>query len=308
MPHLSRRRKNSTGGGLDLHQTPEHGTTVDRMADTPLPEPESERLAALVGQGSLRLTYGLLYRRRSHPPTEKEITFFLQTASAETPFGQLIRSLREYFDVAATPLDGEVRYQLTGWAGTRSKSEQVPISPRLRVQALARGRCSLCGKAPGQHGVVLEVDLRVPPEWGGTNDPENLWALCETCHVGWLQHLQTYAPYADKISRAASYAEPQRRIGELLKAFDGGWVPSELIGIVASAKEYQEDFQRRIRDLRFLGWDIKQQKRYNEGARVRSYYRLVRSAPWPDSIRTAIATEERARKAKKQASSASSTQ
>lgn len=39
--------------------------TVPVMADTPLPGPESERLAALVGGGSLRLVYGLLYRLRS---------------------------------------------------------------------------------------------------------------------------------------------------------------------------------------------------------------------------------------------------
>jgi hypothetical protein len=266
------------------------------MADTPLPEPESERLAALVGNGSLRLAYGLLYRRQSRPPTEEEITFFLRTASAATPFSQVLRGLREYFDVAELAIDGQRRYRLLGWAGTRSKSELVPISPRLRVQALARGGCSLCGRTPGQHGVVLKVSLRVPPDWGGTNDPENLWALCEECHSGWRQHLQTYAPYAEKISRAANHPEPQRRIGELLKAFEGAWVPSDLIGIVASAKEYQEDYQRRIRDLRFLGWDYKQEKRYNEGARVKVYYRLVRSAPWPDNIRAAIAAEERRRK------------
>lgn len=77
-----------------------------------------------------------------------------------------------------------------------------------------------------------------------------------------------------------------------MKAFEGGWVPSDVIGIVASAKEYQDDYQRRIRDLRFLGWDYEQQKRYDEGARVRVYYRLVRAKPWPDNIRAAITAEE----------------
>jgi hypothetical protein len=90
--------------------------------------------------------------------------------------------------------------------------------------------------------------------------------------------------------------EPQRRIGELLKAFKGDWVSSELIGVIASAREYQEDFQRRIRDLRYLGWKIEQQKRYHEGARVKSYYRLVYAAPWPDNIRAAIVVEENRRR------------
>lgn len=67
--------------------------TVPVMADTPPPGPESERLAAVVGGGSLRLVYGLLYRRRDHPPTAKEIAFFLQTASADAPVSAVMRDL-----------------------------------------------------------------------------------------------------------------------------------------------------------------------------------------------------------------------
>jgi len=270
------------------------------MADTPLPRPESERLAALVGGGSLRLAYGLLYRRQDHPPTEDEITLFLQMASADAPVDKVLRGLREYFEITTVILDGQERYKLRGWAGTRPLTNLVPISSRLKVQALASGRCALCGKTPTRHKVVLEVDLRVPVDWGGTNDPENLWALCEDCHQGWRQYLQTYAPYAEQISHAASFDEPQRRIGELLIAFAGNWVPSDLIGIVASAKDYQEDYQRRIRDLRFRGWQYQQQKRHHEGVRVKSYYRLINAEPWPDNIRAAISAEEKRRKMAKQ--------
>jgi hypothetical protein len=158
------------------------------------------------------------------------------------------------------------------------------------------GRCAMCGRTPAEHAVALEVGFKIPPEWGGANDPENLWPLCQDCSGGRRQYLQTFAPYANQISRAASFDEPQRRIGELLKAFDGDWVPSELIGVVASARDYQEDFQRRIRDLRYLGWKIEQQKRYHEGPRVKSYYRLVHAVPWPENIRTAIVAEEKRRR------------
>ena len=103
--------------------------------------------------------------------------------------------------------------------------------------------------------MVLTVDLRVPPDWGGTTDPQNLQPLREGCQDGKRQYLQTYATYAEQIRHAASFDEPQRRIGELLKALGGERVPTDLIGIVASAKEYQEDYQRRIRDLRYLGWE-----------------------------------------------------
>jgi hypothetical protein len=266
------------------------------MGDTPLPRPESERLAALVSEGSLRLVYGLLYRRREHPPTAAEISAFLQAAFADTSVSEVVRGLREYFDIAVVSIDEHERYQLRGWVGIRPVRTLVPISSRLRAQALASGRCGMCGKTPVTHGVVLEASLRIPPEWGGANDPENLWPLCQDCYKGRREYLRTFAPYEGQISHAASLDEPQRRIGELLKAFEGDWVPSELIGVVASAKEYQEDYQRRIRDLRYLGWDIKQQKRYHEGARVKSYYRLVRAVPWPDNIRVAIADEEKRRR------------
>lgn len=258
------------------------------MTDMPLPPPESERLAALIGGGSLRLAYGLLYRRRGHPPTADEIGFFLRTASAEARVDQVLRGLRKYFEIATVRLDGSERYELRGWAGSRPLAELMPLSPRLRAQALAPGRCAMCGRTPLRHAVVLKVDLRVPPEWGGINDPENLWPLCEECRDGRQQYLQTYAPYAEQIAHASRFDEPQRRIGELFKALAGEWISSDLIGIVASAKEYQEDYQRRIRELRDLGWEYQKKRRYDEGARVKVYYRLIHAAPWPENIRAAI--------------------
>jgi hypothetical protein len=271
------------------------------MADTPLPEPESEQLAALLGGGSLRLVYGLLHRRRSNPPTADEIRFFLQASAVEDgSVDTALEGLRDYFAIAAITLDGTTRYQLHGWAGSRPAAQALPIGSRLRAQVLAPARCAQCGRTPLRHGVVLDVDWRVPTDWGGTNDPENLQPLCEECRDGKRQYLQTYAAFSEQISRAASCDEPQRRIGELLRALKDEWVPSDLIGIVASAKEYQEDYQRRLRDLRFLGWDYEKSKRYHEGARVKVYYRLLHAAPWPPNIRAAITAEEdRRRRAKR---------
>lgn len=270
------------------------------MVDIPLPGPESERLAVLVGDGSLRLVYGLLYRRRANPPSANEISYFLQASSVDRPVGNALRELGEYFKIGTAVVDDELRYRLEGWAGLMPARSLAPISPRLRAETLTPGLCEMCGRTPSQHGVVLSVDLKFPPEWGGTNDRINLWALCEECTDGRRQFLEAYAPYAEQISRATAFEEPHRRIGELLKAFQGRPVPSDLIGIVASAKEYQEDFQRRIRELRSLGWEIQASRRYHEGVRVRVYYRLLHYKPWPDNIREAInAAEPRNKKTRK---------
>ena len=51
---------------------------------------------------------------------------------------------------------------------------------RLRKLVLARDgwRCRSCGR-PG----ALEVDHRVPLRRGGTDHPDNLQALCRSCHI-----------------------------------------------------------------------------------------------------------------------------
>lgn len=149
----------------------------------------------------------------------------------------------------------------------------------------------MCGRTPLTDKVRLVVDHKLPRAWGGTNDLENLQPLCEDCNGGKKDHFKTFDRYTDQIRQAATHDEPQRRIGELLLAFGPGvWIPSDLIGAVASAKEFQDDWQRRLRDLRYIGWDYSHRNQ-RENGRVRSYYRLTRSAPWPPDIIGAIKVE-----------------
>lgn len=173
------------------------------------------------------------------------------------------------------------------------------ISLRVRAQVLAPQICARCGASPLKDAVKLVVDHKLPQKWGGTHDIENLQPLCEDCNSGKKDYFKAFDQYSDKIRQAAHYAEPQRRIGELLLAFGTDeWVPGELLEVVASAKEYQRDWERRLRDLRFLGWDYKYRNRKNNG-RVHTSYRLTRSADWPQDIRAALKQEEAHRKAAK---------
>jgi 5-methylcytosine-specific restriction endonuclease McrA len=273
--------------------------TVAAVAETlPLPEPDSEELAALLGTGTQRLLYGFLYRRRSNPPTMVELRLFAADALGEdqSQTDRRVRELRRHFDIEAERIDGEYRYVLRGWAANRQDAG-AEISLRRRAEVLASQRCAQCGRTPAEDGVKLVVDHKIPRSWGGSNEPENLQPLCEECNAGKRDYFQSFEQHADKIRAAINYDEPQRRIGELLKAFDMQWVRTDLLFIVASAKDFQEDWQRRLRDLRFLGWEIEHQKRYNEGARVWTYYRATKWAPWPENIRAAITAEEARRRA-----------
>lgn len=272
------------------------------MAEIPLlPEPDSEQLASLLGSSTQRLLYGLLYRRRHNPPTMVELRLFARDALGEdqSQIDRRVRELRRYFDIPAIQARGEHRYVLQGWSSTRPASAADALSLRRKAEVLRPGRCAQCGKTPLDDHVKLVVDHKVPQSWGGGNEPENLQPLCEECNAGKRDYFASFEAHAEKIRAAVAYEEPQKRIGELLRAFDGEWVRTDLLSIVASAKEYQEDWQRRLRDLRFLGWDYAQQNRYNEGARVWSYYRLTKAAPWPENIPAAIRAEAKRRRVAK---------
>lgn len=261
-----------------------------------LPDPQSEELAALVGSNTQRLLYGLLYRRRTHGPTMVELRAFISSALGEdqSQTDRRVRELRRFFKIEAVRDGAEHRYELVGWADQPAATPDISL--RRRAEVLAPQRCAQCGRTPLGNSVQLVVDHKIPLAWGGSNDPENLQPLCQDCNAGKRDYFQTFDDHADRIRRAITYDEPQRRIGELLLAFKGDWVRTDLLSLVASAKEYQEDWQRRLRDLRFLGWDYEYQKRYHEGARVWTYYRVTESAPWPENIRATITREEKRRK------------
>jgi 5-methylcytosine-specific restriction endonuclease McrA len=267
----------------------------------PLPEPDSEELRALVPGTVERRIYGFLYRRRPNPPTMAEIEAFAadQAGKRDTNVNRRVRMLREVgLDVVAVPDRKDYRYHLRGWRPGGPREPGPRISERVRAQVLAPQRCAQCGRTPLEHGVVLVVDHRVPKDWGGGDEIENLQPLCEPCNGGKRAWYQTYNAHADKIRAAIGHEEVHRRIGELLKAFHGEWVYTELIGIVASAVAYQEDYQRRLRELRTLGWVIDVDRRYHEGARVRTYYKCTHWEPWPEgSISGEIRRRERANKA-----------
>jgi 5-methylcytosine-specific restriction endonuclease McrA len=232
-----------------------------------------------------------------------EVRLFMSDAIGEPQehIDRRLRELRRHFDLpAVTQAAGPPRYELRGWAPDRT-DDDIPISSRLRAEILAPQRCAQCGRTPLLHHVVLVVDHKVPRSWGGGNEPENLQPLCEQCNHGKRDYFQSYDANADKIRQAINWDEPQKRIGELLKAFDGGWVRTDLLAIVASAKDYQEDWQRRLRDLRFLGWEIEVQRRFNEGARVWTYYRVKQWREWPANIRAELNLEEARRRRAKSA-------
>ena len=144
--------------------------------------------------------------------------------------------------------------------------------------------------------IKLEVDHRLPLAWGGTDEIENLQPLCEECNAGKQAWYSSHVALSENIAAALKEDEVHRRIGEFLKAANGEWVPSDLIGIVASAGRYQEDWQKRMRELRVLGWVI-ESRREHTLAKTFTFYRAAKWTPWPHGqVRRAISAAEAPRK------------
>jgi 5-methylcytosine-specific restriction endonuclease McrA len=267
-----------------------------------LPTPDSTALRSLLPTVLHQAIYKVLYERRTDPPTMKEVQNRVreehgEAAADQVHFSKRLRELRDVFVIPPATAKNGFTYHLVG---VREEARAgAKMSKRLRAKVLRNQRCEMCGRTPGEDGIRLHVDHKIPREWGGPTDEENLQALCSECNEGKKAYFATFDEDAELIRQAISFDEPHRRIGELLKAFDGREIRSDLLDLVASAKQYQEDWQKRTRELREIGWDYSVRRERDERGRVRSFYRLTKSADWPSgNIAAVIKQREHAKKRK----------
>jgi 5-methylcytosine-specific restriction endonuclease McrA len=263
------------------------------LSALPLPDPDG--LNDLPVSYQARAIYALLWEHRGQPLTMQEIRDRLGELGDQEQLDRRRRELNRYFVIERVRSGHETAYLLAA-AKPRSVEAEVGMSERDRAAVLRHGRCAMCGRTPLDDGVRLQVDHKIPQEWGGTHALENLQPLCEECNRGKKAHFATYDEYAAQIKAAIGHDSVHMRIGELLKAFEGQPVRSDLLDMVASPPgDFQEDWQKRLRELRVLGWEITTSRRREDG-RVRAYYLLVSARPWPDGpIRAEIRQRERLR-------------
>jgi 5-methylcytosine-specific restriction endonuclease McrA len=235
-----------------------------------------------------RAIYALLYKNRHRPLTMLEIRKRLEKElGTQEQLDRRRRELSKYFVIERSGAGGSTAYRLTA-TKPMLESEDLGISEAVRARVLQFGRCGMCGRTAMSHGVVLQVDHKIPQSWGGSNEEDNLQALCEECNRGKKAYFATLDEFGPQIRAASQHDEPHKRIGEMLKLVAPGEVRSDVLEMVAHAKQYQEDWQKRLRELRELGWVIIP-RRAKEDGRVRVYWRLEHFEPWPEgSVRVEI--------------------
>lgn len=186
------------------------------------------------------------------------------------------RDLRKWFILEKRQVGTNSVYIIKGERSEPALERNINIRVRAAVLGRAHGRCQMCGRTIKQHGIELVVDHKIPVDWGGSNDEDNLWALCVDCNAGKKAY---FASQDQGLMRGVMHHKSVHvRIGELLKRNLGKPVPSPVIELAAG----QEDWKKRTRELRYLGWEIGATRRKLESGKVESYYTLHKFTPWPD--------------------------
>jgi 5-methylcytosine-specific restriction endonuclease McrA len=199
------------------------------------------------------------------------------------------RDLKNWFlidkEVATILVNGKsskvTLYKYVGARPSVVDEGQVSLKERAEIIHAAHGRCQMCGRSVEKDGIALVVDHKKPRDWGGTNDRDNLWAICEECNAGKKAYFSSLRVDAEVMKRVAAHKSVHVRIGELLKSVGvGKRTSSQLIEVVAD----QDDWQKRLRELRYpvIGWKIDTKLYRAKSGKKFCDYVLRSFEPWPE--------------------------
>lgn len=238
---------------------------------------------------------GILKFLRAHPEgvTIYQIREGLGNIPGQQHLDKRVRELRYYYNV---PQRGG-KYFLEGERADAAPDSGA-ISRKLRAAVLnqAHGRCQMCGKTVEDDGIKLEADHKVPRNWGGETVLDNLWALCQECNGGKRDFFASLNE--DEMKRVAGLESVYERIAETLRMHLGKPVPSWLLEFVANVNDFQEDWQKRLRELRYpvIGFKIKATRAKTDSGKWQAAYQLDEWKPLPQNHKYLIKEYERKKK------------
>lgn len=212
------------------------------------------------------------------------------------------RDLKKWYVITTVQgtvvVDGKIRkVTLYKYGGRRKNTtDEGDINIRVRAEVLhaAHGKCQMCGKTVAEDEIKLVVDHKKPRAWGGSNDRENLWAICVQCNSGKKAYFNSLNVTDEFMKKVMAHGSVHVRIGETLKAVGvGKRTPPEILEVVAG----QDDWHKRLRELRYpvIGWEIDTVGYKNSDGRKKVDYVLRSYKPWPHDPTATIRQFERDR-------------
>ena len=206
----------------------------------------------------------------------------LGTIDGQQHLDRRMRDLDPLFVIERTRIGKRTVYRLVGERAAGEYDYDI-ISKTIRAKILTRDgrRCRMCGKTVDQDQIKLHVDHKIPREWGGLTAEENLWALCSGCNEGKRNYFASFDP--ELMQSILTHESVHRRLAELLHANTGKWIDCDILEFVANFADYQTDWRKRLRELRYFGLDIVS-KNTKVGRRTVSNYCLNNWVDLPDDL------------------------
>jgi 5-methylcytosine-specific restriction endonuclease McrA len=235
----------------------------------------------------------LLIRSAPTPLTEGEMRVLLAVPTDEqAQFGRRRRELNRYYRIEKVRHGRATAYVYRGPLEAPKGARR--LNNKLKFEIIARDgkKCQWCGASPAPgNSVELQVDHKIP---GGPDTADNLWTLCRDCNHGKKDQFKNYDLDPAALASVIGHTSVHVRIGELLKRA-GKPVPASLIAMIAN----QDDWKKRLRELRYLDWEIEPSRTGRIAGRVQVTYRLVRWTEWPDDPSQTIRAIEKQRSREK---------
>jgi hypothetical protein len=201
-----------------------------------------------------------------------------------------VRELRYYYKVPQR----KNRYYFEGERSDPAADRGV-ISQKLRAAVLqkAHSRCQMCGRTVADDGIKLVLDHKIPRNWGGPTVIDNLWAICELCNGGKRDFFATLDD--SEMMQIVKLGSVYERIAKMPRLHKGKPVPSWLLEFVANVNDFQEDWQKRLRELRHpvIGLKIKASRPRTPAGKWEAAYVLEKWKPLPANHRFLIKEYER---------------
>ena len=208
-----------------------------------------------------------------------------------------VRELRYFFDIPIQRIDGKSVYVFQGERKNKIEDDgHIPSRLRAKILHESHGKCQMCGRSIAQDNIKLEIDHKIPRNWGGQSVEDNLWAICQLCNSGKRDFFSTFNDA--EMKSILAFDSVYDRIAETLRLYEGKPTPSWLLQFVSNSDDYQEDWQKRLRELRYpvIGLEISVSRKKNEHGKVEAFYTLDKWKPLPENHKFLIKEFERLNK------------
>jgi hypothetical protein len=240
-----------------------------------------------------------LLRKHPHGLSMRQMRQMTGSTESQEHFNRRVRDIRKLYHME-TRREGGVHIYILGKPKKKLSADSGAITEKLRAEIIhaAHGRCQMCGNTVSKDHIKLQVDHRLPQSWGGKTERDNLWAICEACNRGKKHFFSSFNKL--EMRKVLAFKSVHERIAHMLRLRMNKPVPSYLLQFVANALEQQEDWHRRLRELRspVIGFKIDVSKKRGKKG-VESFYTLRNWRTLPDDPTRIIREYEKKKKSKK---------